>query len=92
MKRWLAFGSVALSASAAIAAQYSGYFPAFALGKATTTILIAAWAALGWRKWRRAYGGWVLIALLFCLLGDVLLLEESRFVGGLAAFLVAQLV
>ncbi|MEO1413416.1 MAG: lysoplasmalogenase, partial [Bacteroidota bacterium] len=91
MKRWLAFGSVALSASAAIAAQYSGYFAAFALGKATTTILIAVWAALGWRKWRRAYGGWVLIALLFCLLGDVLLLEESRFVGGLAAFLVAHL-
>ena len=77
-------------ASAAIASLYGDDLAAFAALKAATTfslVLLALWQC-------RRHWSWTLVtfiaALAFCLLGDIALLESSRFVFGLASFLLAH--
>ncbi|MEO1515386.1 MAG: lysoplasmalogenase [Bacteroidota bacterium] len=81
---------IGLSALLAIYLRQSGSDELFAIAKPTTTILVIILAALwGDRNQPRYYYG-LLVALVFCLAGDVLLLEESRFVFGLGAFLLGH--
>jgi uncharacterized membrane protein YhhN len=59
------------------------------LTKPTVTVLIAA-AALLLEPASPAMRAWFVVALVLCLVGDVLLLPVERFVPGLAAFLAAH--
>jgi uncharacterized membrane protein YhhN len=61
----------------------------FIIFKPLTTILVLFLATFG--NLRTNYGKRVFIGLLFCLLGDVLLVPEHLFVFGLASFLIAHL-
>ncbi len=88
MKKRLLYGLILLSAGIAIAADYWEYKQLFAITKGSTTLLIIY---LGWSGTRTRYEILVYFALAACLLGDLLLLEESRFVFGLGAFLIAHL-
>ncbi len=47
---------------------------------------------LGWSRFEpgHPYGAWVLVALLFCLVGDLLLMLRHGFVPGLASFLLGH--
>jgi uncharacterized membrane protein YhhN len=56
-------------------------------------IASAGFVAVAWSRGApaSAYGRWVLAALVFSLLGDVLLIPESTFMAGLGAFLVGHL-
>ncbi len=79
-----------LTALCAIVLDSYGKEYFFIVFKPLTTILILLFAVVyGNRK--NSYRRWVLFALCFCLLGDVLLLVESYFIAGLVAFLIAHL-
>lgn len=83
--------TIALSAAAAILSQWLGMMQAFTLLKPLTTILIIG----GYAHYREQYAyqpAMVVIALIACLGGDVLLLDESLFAYGLSSFLLAQLI
>lgn len=82
---------IALAASSAIAVQIANYEQAFGIAKPLTTILIIA-LYLGYRRPDAFKPGLVVIALIACLGGDVLLLDESLFAYGLSSFLLAQLI
>jgi uncharacterized membrane protein YhhN len=51
-------------------------------------------AALGAGALQTPYGIWILVALVFCLFGDVLLIPDSKptFLGGMASFLVGHII
>jgi len=67
-----------------------GNRPLFIVLKPLTTILILLFVVLcGIRK--NKFHKWVVIGLCFCLAGDTLLLDESYFILGLVAFLIAHL-
>lgn len=81
---------IALAAGVAIATEYAGLRAPFMVLKPLTTIFIIALFCrlsdgLGLTLSRVMF-----VALCFCLLGDTLLLFESLFVFGLAAFLLAH--
>ncbi|MEM7360996.1 MAG: lysoplasmalogenase [Pseudomonadota bacterium] len=81
---------IGVSATLAIIAQHQQEAVFMAL-KPLTTILIII---LAWRvgsEQPREHVNIMLVALVFCLLGDVFLLREDYFVFGLSAFLVAHL-
>jgi len=62
----------------------------FVVLKPLTTILILLFTVIfGIRK--NKFYTWVVIALVFCLAGDTLLLKEAYFIWGLLAFLIAHL-
>jgi len=62
----------------------------FIVLKPLTTILILLFTVFfGIRK--NKFYTWVVIALIFCLAGDTLLLKEAYFIWGLVAFLLAHL-
>lgn len=63
----------------------------FMFFKPLTTVLIIAMLFLAPKKSNLKLGRMVTIALLFCLLGDVLLLFEYYFLFGLVAFLMAHI-
>ncbi len=85
------FGTfILLAAILAIFFNAQGNRPLFIVLKPLTTILILLFAVLfGIRKSK--FHKWVVIGLCFCLAGDTLLLEESYFIWGLVAFLIAHL-
>jgi len=64
----------------------------FQVLKPLTTILIMVIAFLSINPDNKTYSRRLIAALGFCLLGDVLLLEENYFLFGLAAFFIAHLV
>ena len=82
---------VALSAAIAIFLSYSDNFFLFSVFKALTTILLIC-GLLKQRNYlpTRLFSV-LLIALIGCLAGDVLLLNDLQFVAGLSAFLLAHL-
>ncbi|MEM9920752.1 MAG: lysoplasmalogenase [Bacteroidota bacterium] len=84
-------GFIGLSAVLAIYAQQLGHSQVFAICKPLTTILVIAVVLFFGRRSPEPYFYSSLFALLFCLAGDVFLLKESRFLYGLASFLVAHL-
>lgn len=53
----------------------------------------ASFLLLGWFRFQpgHPYDAWVLLALLLCLLGDVLLMFRPAFIAGLASFLLGHL-
>jgi len=79
-----------LMALCAILSDSYGQEYFFIVFKPLTTILILLFAVVYANK-KNSYYRWVVLALCFCLLGDVLLLVESYFIGGLVAFLIAHL-
>lgn len=84
-------GLIALAAVAAIVSEYAGMRLPFMVLKPLTTILIIA---LFWRlsgSLSTTSSCLMFGALCFCLLGDTLLLFETLFVFGLAAFLLAHI-
>ena len=82
---------IGISAALAIIAAQMGQMWTLTVFKSLTTILIIAyfWRLAGRLTYR--FGVWILLGLLFCLLGDALLLDEQRFVFGLGAFLIGHL-
>ena len=81
---------VVISAVLAMVAQALEHKLFFVL-KPLTTVLIIALAMRHWKDDHRDKTKTIVVALCFCLLGDVFLLEETYFVYGLSAFLVAHL-
>jgi uncharacterized membrane protein YhhN len=85
--------AVAASAASAIVAAYRGDRRGVYLFKPLTTILIVAAVLWIFTPADARYREWILLGLLFSLAGDVfLMLDEKRFLFGLASFLAAQLV
>ena len=78
-----------LSACISIALDFFNS-PYYGLGKSLTTILVILLPVLAKGK-HTVFKRTLIVALCFCLLGDVLLLNPSYFVYGLAAFLMAHL-
>jgi len=62
----------------------------FLILKPLTTILILLFSVFFGIK-KNIFYTWVIIALIFCLAGDTLLLKEAYFIWGLLAFLIAHL-
>ncbi len=93
MKVKLILSAISLSAIIAITFQLIGH-SYFGLLKAITTILIIqivlSHAPLNESVTKR-FRKVILIGLIFCLIGDVVLLEEAQFIYGLLAFLAAHL-
>ena len=81
---------IAICASAAIASQLMGQAVAFTILKPLTSILIVLLLVL-YRQDNALTINLVVIALIACLGGDVLLLDESLFAYGLLSFLLAHL-
>ena len=63
----------------------------FTIGKPLTTLLIIALPLRFPNKELKRYTRTITIGLLFCLIGDVFLLEEAYFIFGLIAFLIGNL-
>ena len=73
-----------------LASMGEGFHGSYGVAKGATTVAVIA---LLWRFGERGqlrYFNCTLVGLCFCLLGDVLLLKDSFFVFGLAAFLVGH--
>ena len=82
----------AFSAIAAISFLYAGKQIVFDWLKPLTTILVIAIACLNAAPDLGNFEIAIIVALLFCLAGDVFLLRDSRFVFGIGAFLIAHLI
>ncbi len=88
-------GAIAVSAAAAIAAEWNGQagrHRSFYLLKPLTTLLIIALAAVTTAHTPPAYRYWILVALLFCVAGDICLMFSGQgwFVAGLTNFLIGH--
>ena len=87
---WLWLVLAAISAVADWTATWFGAFRVMYIAKPATLALLSMWVLLvtDWQGEMLFYG----TGLLFCLLGDVLLMLRSRFfIPGLFAFLVGQI-
>ncbi|MCL6267363.1 lysoplasmalogenase [Flagellimonas myxillae] len=82
---------VFFSACIAIAADFWDKEPLFKIFKPLTTILVTGLLFFGQNQKLTKFKTMVITALFFCLVGDILLLEENWFVFGLGAFLIAHL-
>ncbi|WP_349664232.1 lysoplasmalogenase [Cellulophaga lytica] len=83
--------AILISAFAAIYSQYVKNLELYNYLKPLTTILIIAVVIVFGKRKPKKYFITVLTALLFCLLGDILLLNNNYFIYGLASFLVAHI-
>ncbi|TVZ08959.1 putative membrane protein YhhN [Cellulophaga sp. RHA_52] len=83
--------AILISAFAAIYSQYVKNLELYNYLKPLTTILIIAVVVVFGKRKPKKYFITVLTALLFCLLGDTLLLNNNYFIYGLASFLVAHI-
>ena len=82
---------IAVSAVLAITTEALGHTSAYMLLKPLTTILVTSLVVLAAQTRQSKFKTLMVLAFLFCLLGDILLLFPAYFVYGLAAFLVAHL-
>ncbi|WP_421808473.1 lysoplasmalogenase [Flagellimonas sp.] len=82
---------IAVSAVLAITTEALGQSSAYMLLKPLTTILVTSLVVLVRQTQQSKFKTLMVLAFLFCLLGDILLLFPAYFVYGLAAFLVAHL-
>ncbi|RYC52234.1 lysoplasmalogenase [Flagellimonas olearia] len=78
-------------ALAAICTEYLGYKMVYMFLKPLTTISILSLLFFIPKGLSEKFTKLILVALAFCLLGDVLLLDSGYFVFGLVAFLLAHL-
>jgi len=83
--------AIFLCGATAILSRQFGHVTAYGILKPTTTILIIGVALMAFRETGSAYSRFVLIALVFALMGDVFLLSDDYFLYGLASFLAAHL-
>jgi len=84
--------SVLISAICNIRAEYVGSRRQVYICKPLTTSLIIALAIISVPATASQYGILVVLALLFCLAGDIfLMLPQDRFIPGLVSFLIAHL-
>ena len=82
---------IAFTAIAAMTSQWNGLNSVYGLLKPLTTILVILLVCL-FRTDNSRNTILVVVALVACLTGDVLLLDEARFALGLTSFLLAQLI
>ena len=83
--------AILISASIATFFSYSNNLFWYTIFKPLTTILIIALSILIHQKRKTRYTLYNSIALIFALIGDILLIGEQYFVFGLAAFLLAHI-
>lgn len=79
-----------ISAIAAIYFDFIGNVDVFRFFKPLTTILVILIPLLRPIKNHKKYSQFIIVALLFCLIGDVFFFSKSHFVFGLASFLIAH--
>lgn len=82
---------IIISALCAIYLQFSN-IELYNYAKALTTVLVVLVPVLFPRKTSKKYRNLIVLGLLFCLVGDVFLLDDAYFIAGLASFLVGHLV
>ena len=75
----------------AISSHYFGFETIYSFLKPITTILIILFAFIHGHRSEKKILQLTIIGLLFCLLGDTLLLKDSLFIYGLGAFLIAHI-
>lgn len=78
-------------ALAAIFSEYLGYRTLYVFLKPLTTISILSLLFFVPKGLSTKFTKLILVALIFCLMGDVLLLNQAYFVFGLVAFLLAHI-
>lgn len=83
---------IIISALSAIFFQYTGTQEYYNYTKALTTILIVLVPILFSKNSSIKYKNLIIIGLLFCLIGDIFLLDNAYFIAGLASFLVGHLI
>ncbi|MBI4763488.1 MAG: lysoplasmalogenase [Deltaproteobacteria bacterium] len=84
--------SAAVSAAGLLFSETFGLRVLIYVFKPLTMVFIVAVALIGMKGDRKFYGTFVLLGLLFSLLGDILLMLPSNlFVQGLVSFLIAHL-
>ncbi|GLR19515.1 lysoplasmalogenase [Portibacter lacus] len=81
---------VFISAAVSIYLDLTNNHNLYVIFKPITTILVLLIPILHGNKVFGKYRNLTIIALVFCLIGDVFLLEDSRFVLGLGSFLIAH--
>lgn len=79
------------SVISAIWVDHLGNFDLYKFLKPLSTILILAFPIIFWNSQKAKYSTFIIAALIFCLIGDVFLLQEDQFIFGLASFLVGHL-
>jgi uncharacterized membrane protein YhhN len=89
MLRKVLISLIIISAVSAIYADYIGSSLYTFLKPITTGIIIGS-ALLFKNNSSKKYVNLIVVGLIFCLIGDVLLLEEARFVWGLGAFVIGH--
>ena len=83
--------AIFISVSIATFFSYSDNLFWYAIFKPITTLLIIALSIIIYKKQKTRYTILIITALLFALIGDILLIGEDYFVFGLAAFLLAHI-
>ena len=88
---WLSVGA-SVSAALCISGKYRRSPPRVFVFKPLTTVLLMGVAWAGGAS-QTSYGSWVLLAMVFALIGDIfLMLPKDRFLQGLLSFLAAHLI
>ncbi|MDF0714965.1 lysoplasmalogenase [Muricauda sp. 334s03] len=82
---------IAISAVLAMTMEFFGHRTVYMVFKPLTTILVISLLFIIPQKQHTKFKSIMISALLFCLMGDILLLFSAYFVFGLAAFLVAHI-
>ncbi len=83
--------AILLTASIATFFSFSGNLFWYTIFKPITTLLIIALSIIIYKKQKTRYTIFISIALLFALIGDILLIGNQYFIFGLAAFLIAHI-
>lgn len=80
-----------ISATLAIIFRQSNNVKMYAAFKPFTTIVILLIAVSIYLKYKSSYSFYIIPALVFCLIGDVLLINKRYFIYGLSSFLIAHI-
>ncbi|MCY7327694.1 MAG: lysoplasmalogenase, partial [Saprospiraceae bacterium] len=85
MKRSMLSFAVLIAGIGAIAASQQGDFSTYKILKPLTTVLIIIIALFSFNRENKIYNKYIIIALIFCLTGDIFLLKSDYFLCGLVA-------
>lgn len=83
---------IAVSAIISIALQEAELTIPYSIGKALTTILVILLPILYVENGFKRYRSVIIAGLVFCLIGDVLLLSDDYFLHGLGSFLIGHII
>lgn len=91
MSKWILNIAVVISAGIAIWAseQSSNLYTYF---KPLTTVLVLLFPLVFGVQKTKSYDRYILVGLVFSLIGDIMLLDNSRFLFGLVSFLIAHII